>query len=193
MTRAKEEITKPIKKAGERKNIIKALNVFLSTIRAKKETLEWYIARFERNYAEIERLGETLSPSLLSALLLRHAQLPKDDIQTISVNLESDPKATNAARNYEICKENMRRLQQNEITQENQKRRRRRGTKRKHATNGPTQIVLVTTKVTEIETDPQPLNKLFQMLKKDKKRDKKVVTKRSILNYSDRNIASTCY
>ena len=57
MTRAKGEITKPIKKAGERKNIIKALNMFLGTIRSKKETLEWYIARFERNYAEVKKKG----------------------------------------------------------------------------------------------------------------------------------------
>ena len=88
--------------------------MFLSTIRAKKETLEWYIARFERNYAEVEKLGETLSPSLLSALLLRHAQLPKDDIQVILMNLEPDPKATNAARNFESCKESMRTQQNNQ-------------------------------------------------------------------------------
>ena len=114
-------------RAGEHKNIIKAFNMFLSTIRSEKETLEWYIARFERNYAEVEKLGETLSPSLLAALLLRHAQLPKDDIQVISMNLEPDPKATNAARNFESCKESMRRLQHNKIishlTSDNQSER----------------------------------------------------------------------
>ena len=99
-TRAKEKITRPTEKASEHKNIIKAFNMFLSTTRSEKENLEWYIARFERNYAEVEKLGETLSPSLLSALLLRHAQLPKVDIQVISMNLESDPRATNAARNF---------------------------------------------------------------------------------------------
>ena len=99
-TRAEEKITRPIKKAGEHKNIIKAFNMFLSTTRLEKENLEWYIARFERNHAEVEKLGETLSPLLLLALLLRHAQLPKVDIQVISMNLESDPRATNAARNF---------------------------------------------------------------------------------------------
>ena len=48
------------KKVGEHKNIIKALNMFLSTIRSEKETLEWYIARFERKYAKVEKLGETV-------------------------------------------------------------------------------------------------------------------------------------
>ena len=97
-------------RAGEHKNIIKAFNMFLSTIRSEKETLEWYIARFERNYAEVEKLGKILSPLLLSALLLRHAQLPEVDIQVISMNLESDPRATNAARTIESCKASMRRF-----------------------------------------------------------------------------------
>ena len=115
-TRAKEMITRPTEKSSEHKNIIKAFNLFLSTTRSEKEDLEWYIARFERNYAEVEKLGETLSPSLLSALLLRHAQLSKVDTQIISMNLELDPKATNATRNFESCKASMRRLQYNKTT-----------------------------------------------------------------------------
>ena len=91
-------ITRPTEKSSEHKNIFKAFNLFLSTIRSEKEDLEWYIARFERNYAEVEKLGETLSPSLLSALLLRHAQLSKVDTQIISMNLELDPNATNATQ-----------------------------------------------------------------------------------------------
>ena len=93
-------ITRPTEKSSEHKNIIKAFNLFLSTTRSENEDLEWYIARFERNYAEVKKLGEILSPSLLSALLLRHAQLSKVDTQIISMNLELDPKATNAAQNF---------------------------------------------------------------------------------------------
>ena len=58
----------------------------------------------------------------------------------------------------------------------NRRQRRRRGTKRKHAEDDLTQkerdhqfLTLITTKVTETETEPQPLNKLFQILNDDKK------------------------
>ena len=104
MNRAKETITRPTGKSSEHINIFEAFNRFLSTTRSENEDLEWYIARFERNYAEVKKLGEILSPSLLSALLLRHAQLSRVDTQIISMNLELDPKATNAAQNFESCK-----------------------------------------------------------------------------------------
>ena len=114
--RAKEIITRPTEKSSEHINIFEAFNRFLSTTKSENKDFEWYIARFERNYAEVKKLGEILSPSLLSALLLRHAQLSKVDTQIISMNLELDPKATNAARNFESCKASMRRLQHNKIT-----------------------------------------------------------------------------
>ena len=58
------------------------------------------------------------------------------------------------------------------------RQRRRKGTKRKHAEDDSTQeerdyqiLTLITTKVTETETELQPLNKLFQALNDDKKKD----------------------
>ena len=111
-------ITRPKEKSGTNKhtNIIKAFNLLLNTTRSKNEDLEWYIARFERNYAEVEKLGETLSSSLLSVLLLRQAQLSEVDTQIISMTLEFDPKAINATQNFESCKASMRRLQHNKTT-----------------------------------------------------------------------------
>ena len=108
-------ITRPKEKAGmnEHTNIIKALNLFLNTTRSKIEDLEWYIARFERNYAEVKKLGESLSSTCLSVLLMRQAQLSEVDSQIIAMNLELDPKATNANQNFESCKASMRRFQHN--------------------------------------------------------------------------------
>ena len=159
------------------------------------------------------------------------------------MNLELDPKATNATHNFESCKASMRRLQYNKTTShlipENQserfatssinvednddldqepkeptgafsgnaatrggrRQRRRRGTKRKHAEDDPTQeerdyqiLTLITTKVTETETELQPLNKLFQVLNDEKKRDRRG-SKETILRttYSDMDNISTCY
>ena len=114
-TKEKGKTTRQTKKPGKSKSIIKALNRTLNTTRLEKENLEWLITRFERNYAEVEKLRKTLSPLLLSALLLRHAQLPEVDVQVISMNLESDPRVTNAARTIGSCKASMRRLQYNKI------------------------------------------------------------------------------
>ena len=65
-------------------------------------------------------------------------------------------------------------------TRGNRRQRRRKGTKRKHAEDDSTQeerdyqiLTLITTKVTETETELQPLNKLFQVLNDDKKRDRR--------------------
>ena len=66
-TKEKGKTTRQTKKLGKSKSIIKALNRTLNTTRLEKENLEWFITRFERNYAEVEKLGETISPSLLSA------------------------------------------------------------------------------------------------------------------------------
>ena len=65
-------------------------------------------------------------------------------------------------------------------TRGNRRQRRRKGTKRKYAEDDSTQeerdhqiLTLITTKVTETETELQPLNKLFQVLNDEKKRDRR--------------------
>ena len=112
---AEKTVTWPKAKFGTNKhaNIVKVLNLFLNTTRSKNEDLEWYIARFERNYAEVKKLGESLSSTCLSVLLLRQAQLSETDNQIISMNLEFDPKANNADQNFESCKASMRKFQHN--------------------------------------------------------------------------------
>ena len=94
-------------------DMVKILNQFLNTTRAKNENLVDYITRFERNYAEVKKLGESLSPTCLSILLLRQAQLTDTDNQIITMNLEFDPKADNADQNFENCKASMRKFQHN--------------------------------------------------------------------------------
>ena len=94
-------------------DMVKILNLFLNTTRARSENLVDYITRFERNYAEVKKLGETLSPTCLSILLLRQAQLTDTDSQIITMNLEFDPKAENADQNFEKCKAYMKKFQHN--------------------------------------------------------------------------------
>ena len=110
---AEKTVTWPKAKFGTNKhaNIVKVLNLFLNTTRSKNEDLEWYIARFERNYAEVKKLGESLSSTCLSVLLLRQAQLSETDNQIISMNLECDPKANNANQSFKSCKASMRKFQ----------------------------------------------------------------------------------
>ena len=96
-------------------DMVKVLNLFLNTTRSRSENLVEYITRFERNYAEVKKLGETLSPTCLSILLLRQAQLTDTDSQIITMNLEFDPKADNADQNFENCKANMKKFQHNKI------------------------------------------------------------------------------
>ena len=96
-------------------DMVKVLNQFLNTTRARNENLVDYITRFERNYAEVKKLGETLSPTCLSILLLRQAQLTDTDSQIITMNLEFDPKADNADQNFDNCKANMKKFQHNKI------------------------------------------------------------------------------
>ena len=67
-------------------DMVKVLNQFLNTTRARGENLVDYITRFERNYAEVKKLGETLSPTCLSILLLRQAQMTDTDSQIITMN-----------------------------------------------------------------------------------------------------------
>ena len=72
-------------------DMVKVLNQFLSTTRIKNENLVEYIARFEKNYAEVKKMGENLSPTCQAILLLRQAQLTDVDNQIITINLEFDP------------------------------------------------------------------------------------------------------
>ena len=94
-------------------DMFKVLNQFLNTTRARNENLVDYITRFERNYAEVKKLGETLSPTCLSILLLRQAQLTDTDSQIITMNLEFDPTANTAEQNFNNCKANMKKFQHN--------------------------------------------------------------------------------
>ena len=114
---AEKTVTWPKAKFGMNKHadMVKVLNLFLNTTRSKNENLVEYITRFERNYAEVKKLGESLSPTCLSVLLLRQAQLTDTDNQIITMNLEFDPKANNADQNFENCKVSMRKLQYNKI------------------------------------------------------------------------------
>ena len=96
-------------------DMVKVLNQFLNTTRSRGENLVDYISRFERNYAEVKKLGETFSPTCLSILLLRQAQLTDTDSQIITMNLEFDPKASNAQDNFDNCKANMKKFQHNKI------------------------------------------------------------------------------
>ena len=67
--------------------MVKVLNQFFNTTRERNENLVDYITRFERNYAEVTKMGEILSPTCLSILLLRQAQLTDTDSQIITMNL----------------------------------------------------------------------------------------------------------
>ena len=56
-------------------DMVKTLNSFLNTCRAKTGALTDFITRFEKNYSEVKKLGEKLSETCLSILLLRQANL----------------------------------------------------------------------------------------------------------------------
>ena len=94
-------------------DMVKILNSFLNTTRTNGENLVDYITRFERNYAEVKKLGETFSPTCLAILLLRQAQLTDTDSQIITMNLEFDPKAQDADQNFDKCKAHIKKFQHN--------------------------------------------------------------------------------
>ena len=83
-------------------NMVKIMitNNFLDTCRQKDEDLVNYIARFEKSLADVKKMGENFSPTCLSLLLLRQAQLSNTDSQIIRVNLESK----NASQHFEETK-----------------------------------------------------------------------------------------
>ena len=88
-------------------DMVKVLNKFLNTTRANSESLVDYITRFERHYAEVKKLGETLSPTCLPILLIRQVQLTDLNSQIITTNPEFDPMANTAEQNLKICGANM--------------------------------------------------------------------------------------
>ena len=50
-------------------DMVKILNNFLNTSRHRGENLINFISRFERNYAEVKKMGETFSPTCLSKVV----------------------------------------------------------------------------------------------------------------------------
>ena len=88
-------------------DMVKILNNFLNTSRNRGENLIDFISRFERNYSEVKKMGETFSPTCLSILLLRQSQLSDTDSQIITINLSFDPKAEKAEENFNQCKASM--------------------------------------------------------------------------------------
>ena len=77
-------------------DMVRILNTFLNTTRNRNENLVDFIARFEKNYQEVKKMGESFSETCLSILLLRQSQLTDTDSQIITINLEFDPKAADA-------------------------------------------------------------------------------------------------
>ena len=92
-------------------DMVKILNTFLNTCRAKTELLTDFITRFEKNYGEVKKMGEKLSETCLAILLLRQANLSDTDSQIITINLEFDPKATDAKNQFEAAKAAIRKFQ----------------------------------------------------------------------------------
>ena len=92
-------------------DIVRVLNNWFNITRAMQESLLDYITRFEAAYSEVESLGETISPTMRSVLLLRQAELSNTDHQIITVNLDLDPKAKDAENQFDQTKEAMRKFQ----------------------------------------------------------------------------------
>ena len=92
-------------------DMVKVFNNFLNTCRKKSENLVDFITRFERNYNEVKKMGETLSETCLSLFLLRQAQLTDTDSQIITISLEFDPKSPSAKENFNKTKAAMKKFQ----------------------------------------------------------------------------------
>ena len=101
------------KKYGMNKHadMVKVFNTFWNTTRPRAETLTDFISRFEKNYHEVKKMGETLSETCLSLLLLRQANLTDTDSQIITINLEFDPTSENAKKSFEMTKAAMTKFQ----------------------------------------------------------------------------------
>ena len=105
------------KKFGLNKHadIVRVLNTWFNVTRQKQESLLDYITRFESAYSEVEGLGEKISATTRSVLLLRQAELSHTDHHIITVNLSLDPKADNADEQFEQTKEAMRKFQHTQM------------------------------------------------------------------------------
>ena len=96
-------------------DIVRVINSWLNLTRKKQESLLDYISRFETAYNEVEGLGENISATTRSVLLLRQADLSNTDHQIITVNLCLDPKAPDADQQFEKTKEAMRKFQHTQM------------------------------------------------------------------------------
>ena len=107
-------------------DMVTVSNQFLNTTRAKSE-----------NYAEVKKLGETVSPTCPSTLLLlRQAQLTDTDsqiitmnvefstmnVEFITMNVEFNPAANIAVQNFRNCEANKKKFQHNHQTIGNQQK-----------------------------------------------------------------------
>ena len=76
---------------------VKVFNQFFNTTRTENENFIDYLTRFEKNYGEVQKIGEGLSSTFRAILLLRQADLTNVDHQTITANLEFDPTSSTAS------------------------------------------------------------------------------------------------
>ena len=94
-------------------DMLRILSNFLNTCRRKSppESIADFITRFETNYAEVKKMGETFSSTCLSIMLLRASQLTDTDSQIVAINLEFDPKAADAKKQFDETKAALRKFQ----------------------------------------------------------------------------------
>ena len=102
-------------------DMVKVLNNFLNTCRRKNppESLTDFITRFEKNYSEVKKMGESFSETCLAIMLMRQAQLTDTDSQIIMVNLEFDPKAKDKDKQFDNAKAAIRKFQHTKIANHN--------------------------------------------------------------------------
>ena len=98
-------------------DLMRLFNVFTGTQRKKHEDISKYVTAFDTAYANLKKLGESISPNLLSMLLLTNGNLSDVEMQLITKSLEFDTtnKATQASI-YENTKEAMRKHQSMKLT-----------------------------------------------------------------------------
>ena len=101
-------------------DLMRLFNVFIGTQRKKNEDISKYVTAFDSAYNNLKKLGESVSPNLLSMLLLTHANLSDVDMQLITKSLEFDTtNKTIQAAIYENTKEAMRKHQSMKLTNSN--------------------------------------------------------------------------
>ena len=68
-------------------DLMKIFNDFVNSTRKPSQNLHEYVAAFEANYNQLEKLGEKLSSRLLALFLLKNANLSDTEFQIITANL----------------------------------------------------------------------------------------------------------